>query len=984
MADPGSSWTMTEAFYGRQAELGLLRTRFDEVTGRACPGPNGGPRFVILVAENGIGKTRLIQELYSSLASDPLWNPPQAPYWPARPKEPYWPARPSDDGRPLAVAPRRDAVSSAATPHFIWIGARCPAVGSGSLEEGDSIAFALASTLKYHATRRDSGEGAESRSALLAAQHASIGPGHVSTPDADGGKVLLRSLRHEMDKPDAVPVVLCLDDAQGLDPDMATTLAALWTDASAASWPLLVVLAHCGHAWNRLDREETAGATAWLRRLAEAGEAEVLCLPLASEQSLRAVVHAHLPGLPDSQANLLVVKASGNFLTMEENICDLLARPDDFEGGDPASALTVEGTDRVAKWDSDRSRRIEQRFLELPPDVRQFLGWCSQMGSRFLGEVVSARAASVAARSNERSLLERCIRELHFLAMSGRCLCEFRDDAVRAFVARSLDPAATREGLLSDLLGRSLAEWVNNGFDPREGTTVWSSERFGRRLDRCVNDLEHEEKRALLGMAIRELPIRKAPDWGNPAHSANLRAVVLAIDLDMADHLWESVARNAMRIEAVDFAAVPERVVASEVWEEVAEACDAVGLFRIGARILAALLQRDGIDDDEPGVRRARLCNNLARCLEMDGDAPGAIKRYRESIDHLRAALASEYRDEAEWPTHQRFRLACRLEAVANLLADRGDTTEARPLLAESVRIMRRLFDEDKSPDHIDEFCRVLRHTAELLVADGDRAGALEALEEAERAVCIGVQDWGDVLDLRRQLGTVTGEMGWVLRDLGESASAEAKLLESVAIFRRVVAEDDRLQHLDDLRVAAWNLGVHMSRRGDRTGALSAYEEAASAARAAGERCFESHPMLKRRRSLARALMQMARLHDEGSESAKALACFDEACRVAGEALKVEGATWALGLRIRSAALSTYVLPEAERAVEGRARLEAAARHLETLSLIEMTTPAGLQNCAKYCELLSRTYSDLGDDGRAKEFEGRARSLQARARALMG
>jgi hypothetical protein len=82
--------------------------------------------------------------------------------------------------------------------------------------------------------------------------------------------------------------------------------------------------------------------------------------------------------------------------------------------------------------------------------------------------------------------------------------------------------------------------------------------------------------------------------------------------------------------------------------------------------------------------------------------------------------------------------------------------------------------------------------------------------------------------------------------------------------------------------------------------------------------------------------------------------------------------------------LSTNVLPEAARVVEGHARLEAAGRHLETLSLMEMSTPDGLRNCAKYCELLSGAYAELGDDGRAEEFERRARSLQAKARALMG
>ena len=71
-------------FYGRTDELAWLRglwdacTARDPVTGRFT----GGPRAAFVIAESGIGKSRLVQALYQQLTIDPAWDPPEVNYWP--------------------------------------------------------------------------------------------------------------------------------------------------------------------------------------------------------------------------------------------------------------------------------------------------------------------------------------------------------------------------------------------------------------------------------------------------------------------------------------------------------------------------------------------------------------------------------------------------------------------------------------------------------------------------------------------------------------------------------------------------------------------------------------------------------------------------------------------------------------------------------------------------------------------------------------
>ena len=73
---------MSNTFYGRETEITWLRGMFDAVATKGPDGKFTGPRMAFVIAESGIGKSRLVQELYLRLTSDAQWDPPEVDYWP--------------------------------------------------------------------------------------------------------------------------------------------------------------------------------------------------------------------------------------------------------------------------------------------------------------------------------------------------------------------------------------------------------------------------------------------------------------------------------------------------------------------------------------------------------------------------------------------------------------------------------------------------------------------------------------------------------------------------------------------------------------------------------------------------------------------------------------------------------------------------------------------------------------------------------------
>jgi hypothetical protein len=97
-------------FVGRARELSELMSAWVQVAA------GQGPRTVVVLAESGLGKTRLAQALYEAIAADGAAN--------LEGERGYWPTVLGADGNNLRVNPPLDACAPAAPMPFLWWGIR--------------------------------------------------------------------------------------------------------------------------------------------------------------------------------------------------------------------------------------------------------------------------------------------------------------------------------------------------------------------------------------------------------------------------------------------------------------------------------------------------------------------------------------------------------------------------------------------------------------------------------------------------------------------------------------------------------------------------------------------------------------------------------------------------------------------------------------------------------------------------------------------
>jgi hypothetical protein len=241
---------------------------------------------------------------------------------------------------------------------------------------------------------------------------------------------LVDSFRLMLGSGDSVPVILWLDDAQWADQETREFVAKLWEQATKRRWPLLIVVTHWEREWRQSGHARTNDQPSSALRDFE-GERSVAVWHLenATRDALAAYLAQRLPGLTPEQQRLLVEKSGGNFLSMVENVGELAQEPHWFVGGCIGGALTDDAVAYIREFESERGRRVEQRFKALETEVKQMLGWSAEMGSRFLTSTVIefARARSISARPDE--TLAVCVDPYALVAKPIPEVGEFRDPA---------------------------------------------------------------------------------------------------------------------------------------------------------------------------------------------------------------------------------------------------------------------------------------------------------------------------------------------------------------------------------------------------------------------------------------------------------------------------------------------------------------------------------------------------------------------------
>ena len=991
-------------FHGRAEELAWLRGLWDACTTRdASTGRyTGGPRMAVVVAESGIGKSRLVQALYQQLTIDSAWDPPEVNYWPDAFQTP---------GDSMRVNPDPHGHEPKGPPRFLWLGLRWQTRDVRNIEERtcrlpearDALRAHVAIADRYRTTweharanaaravRTDgAGEtfgqvadavgsnwGVPFGGLLLKLAHGAVSlvadrtkgerqlSGEQESQHQDAAEEFVSDLREVFGGPGSagrvLPTVLWLDDAQWIDATTLRCLQLLWAEARRHRWPLFVVVTHWEREWRELLKASGGEIGADLPALARGDDADVRVLGPAEADALDGLVLSRLPGLTVSQRQLLLQKSGGNFLSMVENLGELFSNAEAFEGGTADGPLNPAGESFVREWESERQQRIEQRFSRLASEVKTLLGWGSALGVRFLREVVEDYAARALPQQPASEVLSGCVDPYAILGTPSPYVREFRDRAFHAVARKHFDRWGGSHALaLHAVLREHLVRWVNGSFDDSGLILRMSDEPGWEAPAYAAIFLDSAERRDLLRMATEELPLPEVPDWTREADVAALRARVLLAWTDEIDHLYGEVRTMARELESVGWTEVPVSVLARRAREILASDWERAGALSAALVLFTDVLSRDRREcADEETLERLRdvsvSLSNVGNILKFRGDMPGALARYEEGLGIAHRLLADE-----ETPDRLRD-VSCSLINVGNILERRGDMPGALARYEESLVIARRLLADEETPDRLRDVSVSLINVGNILESRGDMPGALARYEES-----LGIRHRlladEETPDRLRDVSVSLSNVGNILKFRGDMPGALARHEESLGIAHRLLADEETPDRLRDVSCSLNDVGNILESRGDMPGALARYEESLGISR----RLLADEETPQRLRDVSVSLDNVGNILKVRGDIPSALARYEESLGIRHRLLADEETPE----RLRDVSLS---LDNVGSILESRGDMPGAlALYVESLGirhrlLADEETPERRRDVSVSLERVARVLESRGDTSDALE-----------------
>ena len=398
-------------FCGRQHELSSLKAAWD----RMLSDPNYSPELHILVAESGLGKTRVVQEFYNWLSIN-ADLPRMAG---------YWPHTLGKNGRNLEVSPPVEQCLPDNQISFIWMGIRCPDTtkhNSAGIDRAlQSEMAALHShllVLQEQANKRKILIGKVSKSAFeIAVQLAGSVP-LVGQPigllklgydlykiasedeverEPDAAERSIASIRafFSTTKELRIPLVLFLDDIQFSQGETQLTKFArqIIFDAGQNKWPLLVIATTWHQEWHEdNDDYPIISLLKDAKKFKYINAENLITHPLkplrgtGGEDSLRPLIKTRFPGLLESQVDQILEKVDGNPRYLEEILLFLEGEIGLFKGFDCSNALAPDALKQLRKMEIEDV--VRKRFLKAGKDVFAPLALASLQGMHFSKKLI--------------------------------------------------------------------------------------------------------------------------------------------------------------------------------------------------------------------------------------------------------------------------------------------------------------------------------------------------------------------------------------------------------------------------------------------------------------------------------------------------------------------------------------------------------------------------------------------------------------------
>ena len=533
-------------FCGRSEQLDALLSCWQEVRSGLA-----GPRIVVLLAEAGMGKTRLAQQFYDRLVAL------------EQGADGYWPPHLGHEGNNLLVNPAAASWNAAADMPFLWWGIRlADPAGHNQVATGGLAAhvdsYLVPHLAAFHREQRRRQRllqlakvgGAVAADAIvdlvpflgLLKKVGEVGLELKGIHDSwrqdrrvlDAATLLeerrdslVDQLMADLDKlftgpaGRRVPAVILVDDAQfsAADPGVTALMNALVPAMTAASWPVLLLVTH----W---EREYAAGVeggspiAALIEGHARQELDAVRVVRLTPIAGLEPLVTGRLPGLSPEQVNSLTSRAGGNPRFLDE-IVRVALDPRNrgmFEGRSSTNALTGAGLETLLAKSVKLHDVVAERFASSPEEVQRVVALAGLQGARFVRPLVADTMRALDAEPGTAEpegagesvgvALEEAERRHAFLAALSEFEGEF-SQRIYLDVAKEFLPAFYDEDDVSAGLRRAVADVLTGvttpEFDTGSLTRLW---QLGVTLFETSDDVEERRYAAhclhLLSEAMRE------------------------------------------------------------------------------------------------------------------------------------------------------------------------------------------------------------------------------------------------------------------------------------------------------------------------------------------------------------------------------------------------------------------------------------------------------------------------------------------------
>lgn len=390
----------SKQFLGRATEVKQLSDAWSQAK-------LGNPQWVAIVAETGVGKTRLVQEFYRQLAA--------AENASRMPAVGYWPDELPIDRDKLGLNPDINsfsggAIQSIAELPWLWWGLRGQwdirnANGSGCAARDAKAnlelhyAAVITKKMKESAARRVGTEAVKVVSNVLGfgaveTFFSLFDPGSAAYEAVralcTSNEVVLRAEKSKQSKKledqltevlaafldQQIPIILVLDDAQWLDVDTVAFVSRLVMTQVPKKMKLMIVSTCWASGWH----------AAPIRDVYESFSESKSVIPLAvvDSETAKTFLLSKFAGLTGDDVTFILDRAEGNFLYLEEISIELSGdRWTYFVDEDPLKNLSALGISEIKSNKLNIEKLILKRFLKMVRQCQVALMQSSYQGRRF-------------------------------------------------------------------------------------------------------------------------------------------------------------------------------------------------------------------------------------------------------------------------------------------------------------------------------------------------------------------------------------------------------------------------------------------------------------------------------------------------------------------------------------------------------------------------------------------------------------------------